>query len=72
MEKRGETLGLSLREAEALEHVVNGKTNEEASMLMGISKRTVEKHLQMTYKKLNVENRTAAAALVYRIRSKGK
>lgn len=63
MEKRGETLGLSLREAEVLNHLAEGKTNREISMVFRISERTVEKHLERVYKKLGVESRTAAAIL---------
>ncbi len=56
--------GLSTRESEILGWVAQGKTNPEISMILGISRRTVQKHLERIYIKLGVENRTAAAAMV--------
>lgn len=58
--------GLSTRESEILQWVAQGKTNPEISMILGISRRTVQKHLERIYIKLGVENRTAAAAVVGR------
>lgn len=58
------TLGLSLREAEVLDHVTVGKTNRDVSEILGISERTVEKHLERVYAKLGVGSRTAAAAMI--------
>lgn len=60
MRKRGESPGLSLRERSVLNHAAEGKTNRDISSLLGISERTVEKHLERVYKKLGVESRTAA------------
>lgn len=57
------SLGLSHRESEILAWVTQGKTNPEISMILGISRRTVQKHLERIYIKLGVENRTAAAAI---------
>jgi DNA-binding CsgD family transcriptional regulator len=57
-------LGLSPRETAALNWVVQGKTNPEIGLILGISRRTVQKHLERIYIKLGVENRTAAAAMV--------
>lgn len=56
-------IGLSTRESEILGWVAQGKTNPEISMILGISPRTVQKHLERVYIKLGVENRTAAAAM---------
>ncbi len=56
--------GLSPRESEILGWVAQGKTNPEISMILEISRRTVQKHLERIYIKLGVENRTAAAAMV--------
>lgn len=58
------SLGLSTRESEILGWVTHGKTNPEISIILGISRRTVQKHLERIYLKLGVENRTAAAAIV--------
>lgn len=56
-------LGLTAREAEVLFWVARGKTNDEIATILGIGLTTVKKHLESTYSKLGVENRTAAAAL---------
>ncbi len=56
-------LGLSRRESEILGWVAQGKTNPEIGMILGISRRTVHKHLEHIYLKLGVENRTTAAAI---------
>lgn len=53
-------LGLSPRETEILVWVVNGKTNSEVGTILGISPRTVQKHLERIYGWLGVENRHAA------------
>ncbi len=57
-------LGLSTRESEVLGWVARGKTNPEIGQILGISRRTVQKHLERIYIKLGVENRTAAATIV--------
>lgn len=57
-----ESLGLTRREAEVLAWVAEGKTAWEVSVILGLSARTVEKHLERIYAKLGVETRTAAAA----------
>ncbi len=57
-----EALGLTRREAQVLAWVAHGKTNEEIGTILGISVRTVAKHLERIYPRLGVENRTAAAA----------
>ena len=40
-----------------------GKTNRDIAQILGLSPRTVDKHLEQIYSKLGVENRTAAAAI---------
>lgn len=55
--------GLSLREEQILRWVTKGKTNQEIGIILEISHRTVQKHLERIYIKLGVENRTTAAAL---------
>lgn len=54
-------LGLTRRETEVLQWVAAGKTNAEIGFLLGISSRTVQKHLEHIFEKLGVETRTAAA-----------
>lgn len=56
-------LGLTAREAEILSWVVQGKTNPETGIILGIQLTTVKKHLESIYAKLGVENRTAAVTL---------
>ncbi|MES2695938.1 MAG: response regulator transcription factor [Verrucomicrobiota bacterium] len=58
-----EALGLTPREAEVLFWVARGKTNDEIATVLGIGLTTVKKHLESTFAKLGVENRTSAAAL---------
>jgi DNA-binding CsgD family transcriptional regulator len=53
-------LSLSPREHEVLQWVANGKTDRDIGEILGISPRTVHKHLQRIYEKLGVETRTAA------------
>jgi DNA-binding NarL/FixJ family response regulator len=53
-------LGLTPREAEILSWVVQGKTNPEIGIILGIQLTTVKKHLESTFAKLGVENRTGA------------
>jgi DNA-binding CsgD family transcriptional regulator len=57
---RLESLGLSKREAEVLYWIAEGKSNSELAVILGVSKRTVEKHLESIFKKLHVENRMSA------------
>jgi len=54
---------LTLREAEVLYWVVKGKTNRDIGDILGLSPRTVTKHLEHVYQKQGVETRTAAANL---------
>jgi DNA-binding NarL/FixJ family response regulator len=56
-------LGLTIREAEVLSWLSKGKTNRDIAQILGLSPRTVDKHLEQIYAKLGVENRTAAAAI---------
>jgi len=56
-------LGLTTREGEVLSWLAKGKTNRDIAQILGLSPRTVDKHLEQIYAKLGVENRTAAAAI---------
>ena len=60
---------LSPREGQVLDWVSQGKTNKEVGMILELSPRTVEKHLEHIYQKIGVESRTAAAAKVHEIKS---
>ena len=51
---------LTERERDVLRWLSGGKTDKDIGALLGISPRTVHKHLQRIYEKLGVECRTAA------------
>ena len=51
---------LTGREREVLQWLAGGKTDKDIGAILGISPRTVHKHLQRIYEKLGVETRTAA------------
>jgi DNA-binding NarL/FixJ family response regulator len=53
---------LSERECEVLTLVVEGFTNHQIGDELGIARNTVKNHLRSIYAKLNVNNRTQAAA----------
>jgi len=59
-------LGLSQREAEVSAHVAEGRSNHEIGQLLGMSPRTVQKHLEHIFEKLTIESRTALATRVWR------
>ena len=54
--------GLTEREAEVLLWISRGKANREISEILGISPRTVNKHLEQVFEKMGIENRASAAA----------
>jgi DNA-binding NarL/FixJ family response regulator len=53
--------GLTSREVQVLKMVVSGKTNQEIGLELGISEKTVEKHLEGVFSKLGVASRVEAA-----------
>jgi DNA-binding response OmpR family regulator/DNA-binding CsgD family transcriptional regulator len=63
-------LGLTTREGEVLSWLAKGKTNRDIAQILGLSPRTVDKHLEQIYSKLGVENRTAAAAIAVNARNR--
>lgn len=56
-----ERCALTERESEVLAWVAAGKSDACIAELLGLSPRTVSKHLQNVYRKLGVANRTGAA-----------
>jgi DNA-binding CsgD family transcriptional regulator len=54
---------LTPRETEVLSWLAKGKTNRDIGEIIGMSPRTVNKHLEHIFEKLGVETRSAAAAL---------
>jgi DNA-binding NarL/FixJ family response regulator len=59
-------LNLTVREAEVLLWISRGKANRDVAQILGISPRTINKHLERIFEKLGVENRSAAAVLAVR------
>ncbi len=57
---------LTHRELDVLRLVVAAKTNGEIGVLLGISEKTVEKHLDTIFRKLGVASRVEAAVLAVR------
>ncbi|MCW3019891.1 MAG: hypothetical protein JWN10_2199 [Solirubrobacterales bacterium] len=57
-------LGLSERQTEIMHGVVGGASNAQVGASLGISRRTVEKHLQNIYAQLDVTSRTQAVARI--------
>lgn len=54
---------LTGREAEVLLWIARGKSNRDIGDILGLSPRTVNKHLEQVYMKLGVENRASAAVM---------
>ena len=52
---------LTVRESEVLLWIAKGKSNRDIGDILGLSARTVNKHLEQIYVKLGVENRASAA-----------
>ena len=61
---RQRDMALTPREDEILRWVGAGKSDAQIAAILGLSTRTVQKHLENSYVKLGVENRTAAAMIV--------
>ena len=57
---------LTRRELDVLRLVVEAKTNGEIGVMLGISEKTVEKHLDTIFRKLGVASRVEAAVLAVR------
>ena len=62
-------VALTPREAEVLSWLAKGKTNRDIADILGMSPRTVNKHLEHIFEKLGVETRTAAAAVAGQLQS---
>ena len=54
--------GLTAREAEVVRFVALGLSNHHIAERLGLSARTVQKHLERAFRKLDVRTRSAAAA----------
>jgi DNA-binding NarL/FixJ family response regulator len=60
-QKEPGSTALTEREMDVLRLVVEGKTNQEIGLALGISDKTVEKHLEGVFAKLGVASRVEAA-----------
>jgi DNA-binding CsgD family transcriptional regulator len=60
---------LTPKERQVARWLAQAKTNWEIGTILGISTRTVEKHVENLLRKLDVENRTAAALEIARYSS---
>jgi DNA-binding CsgD family transcriptional regulator len=62
--ERLQTLGLTLREAEVMYWVCEGKNNPEIAQILDITLHTVNRHIEHIFKKLAVDNRHKAIKTV--------
>lgn len=67
IEKILDKLKLTTREAEVLLWLSKGKTNREIAQILELSHRTINTHLENIFRKLGVDNRTAAARMCLQV-----
>ena len=60
---------LTRRQREIMGWIAEGKTSAETAIILGISPRTVEKHLEAVFQRLGVENRIGAVRTFLSIKS---
>lgn len=60
-------LPMTQREAEVLLWLSKGKSNWDIATILAIKPRTINKHLEQIFKKLDVDNRTSAAAVALEV-----
>ncbi|MCZ8293782.1 MAG: DNA-binding response regulator [Hylemonella sp.] len=70
-QRRLSVAALTPRETEVLSWLAKGKTNRDIGDILGMSPRTVNKHLEHIFEKLGVETRTAAAAIASSLLQEG-
>jgi DNA-binding CsgD family transcriptional regulator len=58
--------GLSDRELEILQHLVDGETKNAIAQTLGLSPHTIDGHVRNIYTKLHVNNRSGAVAKALR------
>jgi DNA-binding CsgD family transcriptional regulator len=59
--------GLTERQAQVLALIARGRSNRDTGAILGISDRTVQKHLEHCYRVLGLPSRSAAAEMVWRL-----
>jgi DNA-binding NarL/FixJ family response regulator len=57
--------GLTLREVEVLREIAAGKSNRKIAERLGISEKTVARHVSNIFTKLGLSSRAAATAYAY-------
>ena len=57
--------GLTVREAEVLRLVASGRTNKQLASELGLSEKTIERHLSNIFTKIGVSTRAAATAFAF-------
>jgi DNA-binding CsgD family transcriptional regulator len=62
-------VGLTAREADAMRLLALGRSNHHIAAELGISHRTVGKHLERSFRKLGVSDRSSAAGRVWELAS---
>jgi DNA-binding NarL/FixJ family response regulator len=60
-------LGLTPREQEVLQHLVEGRTNRQIARTLFISEKTASVHVSNIMSKLAAANRSEAAAIAHRL-----
>ena len=66
-----DTLGITRREAEVLMWLSRGKSNRDIAAILTLSPRTVNKHLEQIFAKLQIDNRASATAIAVRLIGNG-
>lgn len=62
-----EKFKLTQRESAVLAWIATGKTNRDIGVILDLSPRTINKHMERIHQKLGVETRTAAAAAAFQV-----
>ena len=65
-----EALGLTVREAEVLLWVAQGKSNGDIAIILGMGEKTVKQHLGSVFQKIGVEGRNAATLAALEVLSR--
>jgi DNA-binding NarL/FixJ family response regulator len=65
-ENKDDGYGLTPREMDILRLIVDGKTNDQTGVILGISVKTVENNLHTIYRKMDVMSRVEAAVKAVR------
>lgn len=65
------SLGLTPRQAEVLQLLAAGASERDIAVRLRVSHRTVQKHLQLSYRQLGVHSRSQAAAVAWSLTENG-